>query len=541
MTTPSSSTPRFGSSQPWLIGLAGLIAGLVLGLLVGWVIWPVEWTGGTVADLPPAQRANYVSAVADAYVMYSNTDAALEAARRLEPFGERLPDEVLGALDYFQVEDPTNAVRVGNIARLAGALGVPIDATDLLVPTPAPPQVSGGVPAAQPAAAESVPPATADTGSGVGRWLLITLGALLLIGVGVGLIYYIARRRDPTWTAGSAGSGDSGSQPLPPTAVSAAVPRAAPVTPAAAAGVSTWTPATATARTRPAPADYDEDDLSFDEEDEEDEGAAVVHGRLPDDDDLPWAVAADVAALDEEADETRRDQAAFQGSPPQGYADSFEEAAEADVESPLGPHEAIGDEPDADEDAQTKGPFAEAGFGAAQPAPPPTPLAAGALAGAAAGAAARAAAPEPRRSLARFSVTYQAGIPDYAETYNIVDPDTARYLGECGMGVSDQNKALRSDEDAVVALDVYLFDKYDEQRMDTRTQILLSRYGAERDFADAFKQRQDLSAAPLTPQAGTVFTVMGPKLLMQAEVVEAAYTNDGVFQKVRLNLIVSTR
>jgi hypothetical protein len=539
MTTPPSSPSRFGSSQPWLIGLAGLVVGLVLGLLVGWVIWPVEWTGGTVADLPPAQRANYIAAVADAYVMYSDADAALEAGRRLEPFGERLPDEVLNALEYFQVEDPTNAVRVGNIALLAGALGVPVDATDLIVPTPAPPQ-AGGAPAAQQEAAQPAPATAtggAETGPNVGRWLLNTLGALIFVAAGVALIYYLTRRREQEW-------GGSG---VAPAGDVAAEPAATPAAPAAA--VSTWTSPAPTARARPARV-YDEEDLSFDEEDEEEEedlGDVVVHGRLPDDD-LPWVAGEIAGALDEDADEVRP-------SPPQGYADAYadaytddyaEEEAEADVELPLGPDRAA-DEPDAEdggEDDAAGRPRAGADFGAAQPAPPrPAPFTAGAIAGTAAGAAARgAAAPEPRRSLARFTVTYQAGIPDYAEAHNIEDPDTARYLGECGMGVSDQNKALRADEDdAVVALDVYLFDKYDERQMDTRTQILLSRYGAERDFADAFRQRSDVSAAAITPEPGARFAIMGPKLLLQAAVVEAAYTGEGLFQKVTLDLAISTR
>lgn len=552
MTTPSSPTPRFGSSQPWLIGLAGLVVGLVLGLLVGWVIWPVEWTGGTVADLPPAQRAHYVSAVADAYVMYSNSDAALEAARRLEAFGERLPDEVLGALEYFQVEDPTNAVRAGNIARLAGALGVPVDSTDLTLPTPDPAQAAGGVPAAQPEAGQpgATDAAAGDgTGRNVGRWLLTTLGALLFIGGGLGLLYYLTRRRDQAWGTGGFTLGDDfAGQPLPP----AAAP-AAPAATATTASVSTWTPATATGSARPAPRVYDDDDLSFDDEDEE-SGAAVVHGRLPDDDLLLTGDAEEVDALDEEADEAGRSGAeGLHGGPPQGYAafdagasadDYSEEAAEADVELPLGP-DAVDAESAAEDDGEPEGPYAGVEFDAPpQPAPPPrtASFAAGAIAGTAAGAAARgSAAPEPRRSLARFSVIFQAGIPDFAEAHNIEDPDTARYLGECGMGVSDQNKALRHEEDAVVALDVYLFDKYDEQQMDTRTQVLLSRYGAERDFADAFKQRADADAAPITPQPGMRFTIIGPRLLLQAEVVEAAYTAEGLFQKVRLDLSISTR
>ena len=45
----------------------GVGLGLCLGLLIGWGIWPVEWTGASLRDLRTDARADYMSAVADAY------------------------------------------------------------------------------------------------------------------------------------------------------------------------------------------------------------------------------------------------------------------------------------------------------------------------------------------------------------------------------------------------------------------------------------------------------------------------------------------
>ena len=72
------------------------------------------------------------------------------------------------------------------------------------------------------------------------------------------------------------------------------------------------------------------------------------------------------------------------------------------------------------------------------------------------------------------------------------------------------------------------------------TQVLLSRYGEDRDYGQAFEQRRGLSGPPLTPQPGTRFTVAANRLVLEGEVAEVAYTGEGVFQKVRVNLAVSS-
>ena len=61
----------------------GAVIGLALGLWIGWGLWPVEWQGGTLRDLDQAGKAEYIAAVADAFVIYDTPEAAANARQRL--------------------------------------------------------------------------------------------------------------------------------------------------------------------------------------------------------------------------------------------------------------------------------------------------------------------------------------------------------------------------------------------------------------------------------------------------------------------------
>ncbi|MCB0088009.1 MAG: hypothetical protein KDE54_08855, partial [Caldilineaceae bacterium] len=48
--------------------LVSALIGLAIGLFLGWQVWPVQWEGARPADLDADAKAQYMAAVADAYV-----------------------------------------------------------------------------------------------------------------------------------------------------------------------------------------------------------------------------------------------------------------------------------------------------------------------------------------------------------------------------------------------------------------------------------------------------------------------------------------
>ncbi|MCB0126405.1 MAG: hypothetical protein KDE58_29310, partial [Caldilineaceae bacterium] len=112
-----------------VIFAVGAVIGLALGLWIGWGLWPVEWQGGTLRDLDQADKAEYIAAVADAFVIYDTPEAAANARQRLSALEGDLNSEFVNAIRYFQTSNqPERTIRISNIGRLANSLGfVPPD------------------------------------------------------------------------------------------------------------------------------------------------------------------------------------------------------------------------------------------------------------------------------------------------------------------------------------------------------------------------------------------------------------------------------
>ncbi|MEZ4613900.1 MAG: hypothetical protein R2867_00095 [Caldilineaceae bacterium] len=168
----------------------GAIFGLLLGLFIGWVLWPVEWQGATLRDLDTAGKAEYMAAVADAYVIYDNPEALTIAQQRLAPLQENLGQEFVSAIRYFQSSSqPERAIRVSNLGRLASSLGmVP---PDLQAPIAANPAVLN----TDTAATDNVTMPQTEAGGSTAdgsiswfRWLLWLIAACLLLGGGLYLL-----------------------------------------------------------------------------------------------------------------------------------------------------------------------------------------------------------------------------------------------------------------------------------------------------------------------------------------------------------------
>lgn len=158
--------------------LGGLIAGLLLGLLVGWVLWPVEWTNANPGDLRPEYKADFLAAVADAYVAVRTPEALDLARQRLVGFGDDQAREIEAALQHFAAgAQRDNAIRITNLQELATALGLDVR----------PPSVE--------------PAAEGDGGVGWGAWLLLLLLVVALIAAA---IYLLRRSNSARWVGGAA-------------------------------------------------------------------------------------------------------------------------------------------------------------------------------------------------------------------------------------------------------------------------------------------------------------------------------------------------
>jgi hypothetical protein len=97
--------------------VASLIAGCLAGwLLVGWVIWPVQYTGDAYTyELNPAEKIQYVAAVADSYAMTRQIDVVRQ---RLQTW---TVGEKAGALGQLYAEDQAQgkAMEAAVVADLA--------------------------------------------------------------------------------------------------------------------------------------------------------------------------------------------------------------------------------------------------------------------------------------------------------------------------------------------------------------------------------------------------------------------------------------
>jgi hypothetical protein len=157
----------------------------------------------------------------------------------------------------------------------------------------------------------------------------------------------------------------------------------------------------------------------------------------------------------------------------------------------------------------------------------------------------QATGPAQGAVLNTFRVHYQAGIPDYDQSYSIMDPETGRYIGECGMGVNLKNGVLQNNPDSVIALDVWLVDKKQEKSYSSQSRVLFSEYVIDNKLEPAFTRERPNDAAPLVPQTGMSFQLKGPNLVLDCQVVEANYASNGptagIFQSVKIDLTVHSR
>ncbi len=519
--------------------LLGLGVGLLVGLLIGWVLWPVEWQGATVAELFPDAKAQYLAAVADAFAMYHDQDAAELAQRRLAALGANLPSDMEAAIAYFSSStDPNKEIRIGNLSLLASALS--ISTPNLVGVTQL---AQNGTPAANPT------PIVSDDSSGTGwlTWLIEVLAGLALLLAGLyGLVWIVQQRRStaarplddhidheigsmsnaapgawertarsyvaPDADSYSAKSNISSVTPLSRRDTQDAYQSADEegygfadepdemLTPSQAAGnyvAANRGSHFTQLRIEPAESEGDENEEEYLEEEDEDDGPPVIQRTTSGD---------------------MNSAARSGGRPAENLAPrSGAEAAGFNVTAPRSPQlEPLGAESIAASTRVDPG---------SRPAGYP-----------------RAITNSKYKLLELYTAQYQIGIRDYDESHPIMDAQTGKYIGECGMGASAKNSLLQNNPEQVVALEVWLFDKTDEKNLGSQTRVLLSEYAIDHHLDQAFiKERQD-DPRPFTAQPNVRFQLESPNLLLDCTIVEAIYTpsgpTKGIFQSVKVEMAI---
>lgn len=533
----------------WLNGslLLGVAVGLALGLLVGWGIWPVQWNEASLGDLRADAKADYLSAVSDAYVMYSSPEAAAIAQQRLSALGSTdLSKDFTTAIAYYTTSNAADkAIRISNLSRLASALGLtaPVAANDAQA-TPLNVLIQPDA-TVQPAANLTKNTNSVDTTAAVNakatgaswlNWLLGLLTAMMLI-VGVFYLYLIIRplrTRPQSSTFGAAlddatiearfDEMDAGAVNRRAQMYGAPDPRPSSTATYTSPTGANWrnvAPASAVRRTP-------RDEYEF--EDEPEEGAprytAAQHFATEPVGDQPHA------QLWQEEEAIPEDEDEHDLTDELDLTEDDETNAASSAPAVARP---LMSQPPATTDPATTAPSLRR-EAPAESTPAPSPAMSAAAARAGVGRSSRL------KLLEKYTTHYQAGLANYDEAHQILDPSTNKYIGEIGMGVSTKNALLQNDPDQVIALEVWLFDKADERNIGNQTRILLSEYAVDHNLEQAFlKERQD-DPRPFTAQPGVRFQLEGHNLRLDCEIIEALYIKSGptkgVFQSVKVEMTV---
>ena len=487
----------------------GAVLGLVLGLLLAWVVWPVEWTNAWPADLSQESRAQYLAAVAEAYVYYGDAQAAEVARNRLFNLNDDLASYIADAQAFF-VDNPqaSSRIYINNLGQLAQALNVQSPNIITEIPVDAAPAVVA-------------PPAT--TGSEVGdgvrawvNWALTVLAAIILVGGGFYVVGRLNQRRLATNEAdtldddngfdeepggvGYVRSGPTVTNPPPSN------PFMRPMRgTSGGAGIPT-----SVSPSRSAPQRQSED-YGFDDDDNEDDlytrGASSRALDYRDEDEI-FDDPVDDDLMDDPVDEP---EAIFA---PRRSMDVLDEEDDDDL---------------VDDDDDLMG---GEELAAAPPVVPTLPQSS-------------SRGTSTIRTLNTYTFQYHAGIPDYDQSRPIVDPETGLQVGDCGMGVNMKNNIVQNNPDNVIALDVWLVDKKQEKSFSSQDRVLLSEYIVDHSLEQSFTRERPNDPSPIIPQPGTTFQIKGPSLTLDCVVTEASYIKNGpaagMFQSLSIDMTVRSR
>jgi hypothetical protein len=134
----------------------------------------------------------------------------------------------------------------------------------------------------------------------------------------------------------------------------------------------------------------------------------------------------------------------------------------------------------------------------------------------------------------RFETTYTVGMQHFDRTQNIPGPQEGLYQGEYGIGISERHGILNNDPDQVVAIEVYIFDKSDENHPVNVGRVVLSEY-ADSHLRKHFEREKD-RLGPIVAQPNTTLQLEARQFVLICTITDVAYTDEGIFQRVSMQM-----
>ena len=554
--TPFTDWSQEQKNQFNRIALFGLL-GIVIGFFLATVLWPAEATDSTLDELQPALRAQYLSALADAYVATGGDNAATVLSRLNDL---RDPEtELIEAIRYYQNFDSEAAsLHEINLRTLAAQFSN-IDS----LPTDASPQTTGD-----------------NQGASWLDWILIGLAMLVLIGGGLWVFYQFvlfredrddSRPNDDLNTGDGYGDGDSGG--------------------------------------------YDKDDGGFynDLEEDEDEDFEDDLNQGPrkltrEEQQANWEIRQRQVLGDTErpsAEETLPRQPLLLPSPPdditvetevdvaprrRSFEDTGDETPRSDVASLATP---VRNEPQSDQSQNDQSqnddaedpPATQPSASAALPdidrkrpdregrrdnrnrpgaedvdkrkptsvtPPPASPPGEnrrngengfiGHVQEQIASMRRREKAAPAQAKLAEFQAKYHYGITDYDESFTITAPaDSKDILGACGVGTDAEVDPPSASTDNVRVLDIWLYDK---SSMRTQNQLLVARGVNLDSIPQKIASSGSVTGDPLVIERGLTFKLRAEQLVLECKIEDVSYVSDAAdapFQSVTLSMTVAKK
>lgn len=562
--------------QPSFVFLAvGAVLGLILGLLIGWVFWPVEWTGATLRDLNRAEKAEYIAAVADAFVIYDSPEMAAVSQRRLAPLDDgNLAQTIQDALTYFgESQFSDRAIRDSNIRRLAVALNMSPPSVVAVPQDGASSNAEATATSMPQVAATPLPEPTATSRLGWVGWLLWFLTALLLLLGGVYILnktglpdlqsFFKPRppaaeaidefepaQAEPTRRRGT-GATVVSTEPSGPYSFDQEedewpAPRRLPIEQPRRTGAPASNP-----YQRPVARPYDDTDLDENDFDESD----LADYDIVDEEDFVEDDGADADLADQrgqplddhEPFDDEDDGSSWRPARTTSYTIDPEEQAPpnpASSRSPQPPtNPADGRRVDRRTDVEQDPPLSSPGQPSAALTAAVLPQSRQATQQRTISREAVAPVLSTRSKVIRqHTFDYQVGMAEYEVSLPIVDPQTKKYVGEFGMSTGGKNTSVQTGTDQPVALEIWLFDKADERNVGTQTRILLSEYAVDHNLEPLFlKERQD-NPRPFTAQPDIRFQLESQNFLLDCTIVNVEYSTSGaskgVFQKITVETLI---